>query len=174
MDNRKNIFVAINFLDTNQKSLFEYPIIYYWDGNNNINESLKDESLIEVISEKITNFNFYNLSIKRIYTYFDDENNLKYQEDSIPIKDIYDIETFNLDSKYLWEVLNFLYKCAYKKDYEEPYKFVEVYNALITKYPNKINVNVISNYIKSKLNETYSDMPNSDINKIIKKFYEEI
>lgn len=172
--NNDRQFIAINFLDNNQKSLFEFPIIYYWDGNDDINDALKDKDFIYHISTKINKSNFYNVSIKRIYTYFDSEDNLKYQEDSICIKDIYDIETFNLDNEYLWEILNFLYKCAYKEDYKTKYDYLNVYKDLLKKYPKKINANTITNYIQAKLVETYPNIENSDIQKIIKKFYKEI
>ena len=86
----------------------------------------------------------------------------------------YDIDNFDLKRKYLWNVMNFLYVCAYKKDYENVFEFKKIYNALLSKYPKKITPTVVANFIESHLLEKYPNIKEGDVKLITEKFYNEI
>lgn len=167
-------FVSINLIEENGKSLFTYPIIYYWDGNTKIEDSLLDSRFIKYISTAITTNNFHSTIIYLIYTFINESGEIMYHQDKFELKNIFTIQSFSLDKEYLWEVLNFLYKCAYKENYSKKYDFKNIFDELVKKYPKKINETVISNFIQSKLKETYKDITDVDIKLIIEKFYEVI
>lgn len=169
-----NNFVAINLIEDNRLTLFTFPIVYYWDGDNKIEDALKEKQFLDYISPKISIENYNKTKISMVYVYYDEDEKSHYNNQEFNLQDIYELKTFDLENKYLWQVLNFLYKCAYKKDYEDVYKYKEIFNALQSKYPKKITPPVVSNFIKSHLLEKFPEMKESDVNLIIEKFYNEI
>lgn len=167
-------FVAINLIEDKDITLFPYPIVYYWDGSSKIEDALKEKQFLDYISSKISIENFNKIKITMVYIYFDEDGESHYNNQEFNLQDIYELNIFDLENKYLWSVLNFLYKCAYKKDYENVYKYKEIFNALQSKYPKKITPIVVSNFIKSHLSEKYPEMKETNVNLIIEKFYNEI
>ena len=171
-------FVAINLIDGDGKALVHYPIIYFWDGDNTLEESLYDKDFINYITPHITTSNFHNSFITLIYTFKNDNEDILYHQDKFFIKDLYNLDIFDLKKKYLWEILNFLYKCAYKTDYnddhETKFDVVGLYKSLVSKYPKKINETVVSNFIQSKLKDNYENISNDEIKQINQIFIEEI
>ena len=169
-----NNFVALNIIEGKNISLFPQPIVYYWDGNSELIDALKEKKFMDFISSKITTANYYETVIHMVYVYTDDEDNIFHNIKKFKISDIYDIDNFDLKRKYLWNVMNFLYVCAYKKDYENVFEFKKIYNALLSKYPKKITPTVVANFIESHLLEKYPNIKEGDVKLITEKFYNEI
>lgn len=169
-----NNFVALNIIEHDNITLFAQPIIYFWDGKSSLDESLHEERFKQFISSKITPSNFYNTTIHMVYVYTDDEDNISHNINKFHLSDIYNVNDFDLSRKYLWEIMNYLYMCAFKQEYDKMFDFKTIYESLLAKYPKKISPNVIANFIESYLSDKYPNMKKSDIELIKDKLYNEI
>ena len=161
-------FISLN-LTYNDKILTNYPVIYYWDGSGKIDDLLFKERFIDIISEKLDCESYFDSKIYMIYAYIGDS-----QIDSIK-KEFKVIEIFPLNKlpklaeKYIKHVIDFLYKCAYKIDNED-LNIMEAYEKIKLKHPNKVTEDVLSNYIKVKLSEDFTELTNENISYIIEQW----
>lgn len=137
------------------------PILFYWDGKNNIKDIIfETDSLLKIIDKHIINFNDYITTKIYFCGYYND--NTLYKEDFVYLSDIYTIDKFscNIYLELVYPIFTYLYSQAYKTEYTETLLqlneedgIVDIYNKLKDKFTNKITSKTIINYIKSKLDK---------------------
>lgn len=164
-------FISINLIDRD-KVLTNYPLIYFWNGNGELEDAFKTDQFKNYISKIIDKENYWYIKVYLIYVYQDKESENQYINKEYQLLDILPIND-NLLKEYVIEVLDYLYYCAFKLHLDE-LDISGAYNAIRNKYPKKITTEVVSNYIKSQINERYPEIPEDIIDKIEKIFLENI
>lgn len=160
----KDKFIAINLIENEDKLLNKYPIIYFWDGNGEIEDAVKTEEFINATKRLINKENYWTLSANLIYVYEDEENENQYINKEIKISEIIDLSQ-DLYKEYIIEVLDFLYFCVFKK-HSNNQDILTLYKEIKNKYPKKVTCDVVSKYIKSRTSENYPEIPENVLNKI--------
>lgn len=163
------MFVAINIIKNDSDLINSYPIIF----ENNIDDisvidQIKENYVFRSFIEKNIHFSFFN-KIKICLCYIADNDSQYYYESEYQLTDI-----FNINDIYSWEAfvkeeMKNLAKISLKvNDITDDIQ--EIYNRLLQKFPNKINKDVVINYICSQLKEKYPDLSLEQISYISNKF----
>jgi hypothetical protein len=160
-------FISINIVDTNTGKIFnEYPFIWLSSYEDLETSFLNNEDFINKLKQYITDFNLYKNSV--IYTIFITEDKEIIKE-NYKIADKYSLSDLDLINKYINQILSYLYKCVYKENPVD-LDLISIYNKLKIKHPNKINKEVISNYIQSQIRENNYNLSDFEINEILNYF----
>lgn len=164
------MFIAINLIKENDISINKFPIIFenINDESSGIDQIKDNEVFVKYIHKNVHFSDFNDLSI--YICYIIDQNSDYYYENEYKVKDI-----LNFDDIYSWEdfikyELSILCQKSLKKDFKES-SILEMYSALLNRFPNKINKYVVINYLLSQLKEKNNDLFDTDkLNDIRKNF----
>ena len=153
------------------------PILFYWNEENGIEDELISIDKIKLfLVNNCCDVNKYT-KIKLYYFLFDEETE-NTMNSSLDLQVLLSLDKFDsneLIKSIIIDNFNYLYKCSFKTEYEftNPLEFEsdikEIYSALKTKYKEKISINIITNFIRSKLLENNFSLLNCDyiINKLL-------
>lgn len=170
-----NTFCAINIIDSNNRLRNKdlCPIMYIWDGQENLFESMKKtEDFSNYIKElgffeKCKDYNFGKI-IGFTYKKEDDKEK-SYEHQEILIQELFPCDLENPLSQYILnECMEDLYYKAFKKKLENP-NVVTIYNKLKEKYKERLSDETIYQAIRSKLqtDEKYIGLNLNNINNLI-------
>lgn len=166
------MFIALNLIKDDFAIINSYPIIY--ENNTEdipIIDQIKGNFLFKnYINSTIHFSSFDKISLKICYIVNNDSQ--YYYEQSYQISDIFDIFDIYKWEDFVIDDLRYLYKCAFKKDTELS-DLQQIYSLLKKRYPNKININVVINYILSKLKD-YKVLNTENLNIIKNNFISNI
>ena len=140
-----------------------YPILYYWDGNNQvINEILNNKEFSQYINDKIINLDNYSFTKLYIIDYDLDSEN--YNQQIVDIQELYSLSINNYNDlayQYLYNIFKKLYNISIKKEYKptdnDTYidDIIEIYTLLKNKFKERISVETLKQYIISQLQQEY-------------------
>lgn len=165
------MFIAINIIKDEQIIVNKYPIIFEdINDNNELEKEIRqNENFKEYIKNHIHFSVFNNVSIN----YVGIVNDYLYEKE-IKISDIFDFfDIFSLPD-VISEQMIYLYKCVFKKDPNQDYSVTDLYNAILEKHPNKVNITVVANYVASDLKDKHPKLGYKIINEITNKTKEEL
>jgi len=162
----RDSLVALNIVSENNILLnnTNVPILYYWDGENNIKDSIIiDEEFKNYIFSKVINIEYYsNTKIHYFYFKYDNDNE-SYNEDTIVIQDLFKLSDLPDNNRifykeYLLNHFKFLYESAYHENYSEDISIIgiddailDIYDKIQEKYPKRVIKSTVVNYIRSEL-----------------------
>lgn len=165
------MFVAINLILDKDTIINSFPLIYssLEDDISIESEFSGNEDLKNYIKSKI-HFSKYN-NVKLNYSFIAADESA--YEGSIDLYKLFNIVDLYGYEEFVKDELKYLYKCVFKKDLQtiNP-KYV--YNTIYTKYPNRVNLDVVTNYIKSSIKDKYPTLKYEDIEQIGKIFKNEL
>lgn len=163
------IFVTLNLIDKiNQQSVFNYPIVYWWNENDSLEDMFNSKEFHDNVFDKISKESFFNVSIYMLYIYENEDG-----ESSIVKKEFALHEMIEFPKEYedelIKDVLKYLYKCSYKTEPENlDIKFL--FDKVKSKYPKKITTDVVMKYMESDIIQKYPNIPIKEIEKLKQKF----
>ena len=157
--------ISLNFIHKNNKCLNpnKYPIIYFWDGINNIFDSMLGD--IEFTNFLINNFctieNYTNINI--YMNEFEIENE-SYSQEILELQSIFPLTNKFLESLsyvYIETILLDLYRISIKEEYKLLVEsnidnIINIYYILKDKYKERINSETLNKYILSQLQQKYN------------------
>lgn len=164
MDLNKEAIVVINIInESNLSILNRIPIVFLWDGEGNLTDSIMRHENMKKYLESNNVFKDINLYSNVSLNYCTAFSKTEYSTDKLYIQDIFKISDFE---NYKNLILNILTDIYYKKikgadeignsipTDEEKIRFI--INKLKEKYDNKLNIETVINYIRQQLKEKYS------------------
>lgn len=161
--------VAINVIVNDKLINNDYiPLLYYWNGKNDIITNLKNDSNFNEFLTKNNVFenclNFYNSKIT--YFYY---NNSEYTSEIKDICSLYNIEDTKIFENTFKEILNSKYYDAYDEYPNfEIMDIKSIYQAILNKFSNKISEQTFINSVRAYIYDNYNKMiSNNDIEKFI-------
>lgn len=173
--------VSINIIQKENKQLLNktngVPILYYWDGNGDLLESIiNNEDFKHKHFENLNYDNYINLSIAYFYFTLDNE---EYIDNIVNLKDylLFDNEIFenmhyNIILEYLEKLFEICTKEKFIKENEDNIENINtILNNLKNKYKDKISNKTIANWIRQQMIED-NIYNKEDITLIINKFLE--
>ena len=184
-----NIIYSKNGLRENLNNFIthnNFPIIFYWNGENNYIEDLYSEELKSKLIDKICTIERYDKTSLYMVFVSDDEN---FEEVSLSLQEIIPLNLINKNFyfEYFIDTLKELYKNVYKVDYDSVNKedeFLEhyiepsyediikdIYDKIIHGVKRDLQKETITNYIGKILTENTS-LNTENINFIISKIEE--
>ena len=174
--------ISLNFIIQDNKNnsiclnTSNYPILYYWDGQETIFEAMiKDDSFINLLTTQYcTVDNYSNINI--YMNEFDLNSNIYNQEiielqKQMPLT----LEILqNLSYSYIETILIDLYKISVKEDYKilvESHidNIINIYTILKSRYKERISQETLKQYILSQLQQKYK-LNKSNCEHIIKLY----
>lgn len=153
------------------------PLLFYWDGKQDIYEALKSGSdFNDYLMHTVINKDKYTNAYFSFFKYYLDENNTEnYSEDKINIQDFLKLKDLSLENnmfykEYLLHHFLYLYDSAYHQDYNEDISIMgiddailDIYDKMQEKYPKRVIKSTVINYIRSELIKTDNlSIENSD------------
>ena len=174
--------VSLNFIKQDNKNNSiclnpsNYPILYYWDGQETIFEAMiKDDSFINLLTTQYcTVDNYSNINI--YMNEFDLDNN-SYNQEIIELQKQMPLTIDilqNLAYSYIETILIDLHKISIKEDYKllvESHidNIINIYTILKSKYKERISQETLKQYILSQLQQKYK-LNNLNCEHIIKLY----
>ena len=155
----EDCFIAINIVFKDSLIYKKFPIIFYWDGKNEVIDEIKNNPKFnEIINQYLNDFEKYS-NIEIFLTYVSNNNS---KEDKIPIQEMYEISS--LDKKIYIDIIKDifydLYKRVLKIDYEIPFEtfsyediIQDIYEDILNTINKDISKETVLNYILSQLDE---------------------
>lgn len=163
----RDSLVALNIVSENNILLnnTNVPILYYWDGESNIKDSIIiDDEFKNYIISKVINIDYYsNSKIHYFYFKYDNDNNESYNEETLIIQDLFKLSDLPDNNRifykeYLLNHFKFLYESAYHETYSEDISIIgiddailDIYDKIQEKYPKRVIKSTVVNYIRSEL-----------------------
>lgn len=156
-------FISLNIVKDNVLQYKNFPIIFYWNGTDDVILNIKENDKFKAIVEKYLNSNDYD-SVSLYLTYVNVD---KYNEKEIKLQDIYPLT--ECEVSYNNVILNIFYDVYYKvfkKQYEIPiddFGYNDILFDIYEDIQNRLNISkqTFINYVRSKLDEktklTYSN-----------------
>ena len=150
--------ITYNDLVLNKK----YPILFYWNGENNpIEEIVKDEKIQALLKTKVITENMYeNTEIDYVTYIFDGKKDI-YEEKRFNIKDWYSLDyvSESIKETIIYDILNNVYFKVFNEYFETQLldNFKDKINGIIAAirahYAKEISNETIINYVR----KTYKD-----------------
>lgn len=173
----KDSLVAINIInnENDKKELLNktnFPILYYWDGENSLTESIKNDVDFKQYCLSIcNNLDIYlNSKIHYFYFKFKDDTDDYTEFDELPLTDIIKLDEFNDNSiyiNYLIYLFKRLYFNAYKTEYNTELNNIDIiediYKQIKNKFSTRISKTTIINWVRSRLTKKNIDIYNTNI-----------
>ena len=158
-----------------------YPIIFYWNGEDDIIENMKsNKDFFDYLSKNCFNIDLYPIT-KISFVQF----NLKNGEEEFDQKDIILQDLFNLSeipNIYEDSVINIITKLYYnafkkEKNFDKDIDYLEkikvIYKEIQEQYKDRFTLNTFINYVRSRLIKEYKlNQNNTEI--LIEKIVEYI
>jgi len=182
----RDSLVAINII--NEDKLLNIngngvPLLFYWNGEDNILESIFNVQHFNLnICNLINNIeNYASSKIALFYFKYDENNKEQYNEISVLIQDYIKLKDFPEDKidfykEYIWQHFAYLYKSVYQEDYNKDVNMLsiedsilDIYDKIKEKHPKRVMKSTVLNYVRSELMKTnHLNMDNTDwiINKL--------
>ena len=139
------------------------PVLYYWNGDNDLLfEMINSDKFIKNYLNNIYDEDTLNkIAISYFYFNYDDNQEEKYTENTILVKDYVNFE--NLNKNVLLDIIYNRLKTLYKICmYEEFSRNIEIslsdnisniYNIIKDKYKERVSKETIGNWIRSELSK---------------------
>lgn len=151
--------IAINFLKNNEIiNKNKVPILYFWNDDDSLTEELRSsEELQKYIFSNFSDSYSYLIGRMSIAKYNGEEE--RFEELHIKVQELFNIDFMTKHDSEFW--VNFIYNDFINLDshsdgldYENKIEHIQaVYEKIKRKHPNRVNKDVVVNYIFSKLNE---------------------
>jgi len=148
------------------------PILFYWDGEGDLENIIYDSQEIKnILVKNIHSLSDYNkTSIAYFYFYYNDEGHEQIVEEITHVAYHCTIDEFG-DSIYeelTFPIFQYLYKCSFKEDYTNDTGMTtddikDIYNQLKEKYPDRISLETVINYVRKKLGEQNIEEENKEL-----------
>ena len=149
------MFIAINLIKDNNEAINKFPIIY--ENNDDVSSIVDQITSNEVFSKYISkNVSFKEFEKTTMHIcYVVDTETSAYYENSLNLKDIFSMDKLYNWENYIRDSIEYLYECSYKNKPSKSESIQGIFDKIKAKYPNKINKEVVINYICSDLKEKY-------------------
>ena len=183
----QSTLVAINVIGLNGKLLNNknIPLLFYWDGEGDIKDSLKSNSeFIEFLNNNVINFEHYTYAqISLCYFKSDENKNETYADLVFNVQDVFLLSYFNENTLYKTYLLHhflYLYESAYHEKYPNKIGLspidsldindviLDIYDKVQEKYPKRVIKSTVINYIKQELENT-NCLNKDNVNLVITK-----
>ena len=161
METYKDAYIALNIIKNNNEIINKVPILFYWNGIDDIKEALKTNKLIDKIINDTTFDDDFYIHSKVVYAGYakGDDNSNNYIDDSISFQELYPLEEINDKLFYILFIRKYfeaLYKSVFTEIYDVALTFdegdiINIYEKIQNKYPKRVNKETITNYIRSEL-----------------------
>lgn len=155
---KNDSFISLNIVNSNEILYKIFPIVFYWNGVNDVvNDLLNNKDFYNIISKYI-NSKYYD-TVKICMTYVNSEN---YNEREILIQELYPLYVVNdnIYNELITDIFYDIYEKIFKKEYEIPIEnfgfkniISDIYEDIIKKMSDKITKETFFNYILSQLDE---------------------
>ena len=167
----KNNLVSLNIINTTNNTLLnktQYPILFYWDGEGELVESLKTQNnFIDYVYDVCLNINNYSdSSIKMFHYAYNDNDEDIYNEYDVSVQDLIPLSSLtdiyiSFVYTYIYLIFKGLYNQSLKKDFEDNDdmslidKIKLMYNTIQNKFSARFVKSTVTKYVMSQLDETY-------------------
>ena len=161
MEKYKEGYLALNVIKNQNEIINQIPILFYWNGEDDIKESLKANNFIDkIISMTCFDDDFY-LHSKIYYAgyvkYADDSD--LYEDSTISFQELYSLDEIGNKLFYILFIKKYfeaLYKSVFIEVYDVALNFdegdiVNIYEKIQNKYPQRVTKETFINYIRSEL-----------------------
>lgn len=158
-DSLVSMNITYNDLVLNKK----FPILFYWNGENNPIEDISNDDKIKMfLKTKVITEHMYEHTEINYATYkFDGENDI-YEEQSFSIKDWFSLDyvSENIKETIIYDILNNVYFKVFNEYFETQLldNFKDKINGIITAirshYAKEISNETIINYVRKTYKET--------------------
>lgn len=162
-------FISLNIVDNDNKCLNNsgIPIVYYWNSNDELLESMKSqEGFKDNISKLCFNEKLYPIS-KIKYIYIINPDIKEYKTGEVNIQDLFKLEEIEDDFyyKYVLDILKSLYTNVYKKEYDynedntyiitptAEEEIIDLYKSIVGGVKREISLKTVITYIQKTLSE---------------------
>lgn len=153
----------------NNEIINSFPIIFEnIEDNRTIIEQIFDNDVFKQYVRRNIHFSYFD-RVKICLCYIVNNDSRYYYEDAHKLIDIFDLDNVYQWSDFILDEMKDLYRISLKKEPESE-SLQEIYDKLLERYPNRINKNVVINYICSKLKEKYKELDQEKIDFISNKF----